>query len=67
MRSPRSSPRLDRLDAALALRRPGRAQTLDLTDLNPRPRAPDLAAQVGRETEDFKKDVRKLKELGLTE
>ena len=30
-------------------------------------RAPDLAAQVGRETADFKKDVRKLKELGLTE
>ena len=30
-------------------------------------RAPDLAAQVGRETPDFKKDVRKLKELGLTE
>ena len=30
-------------------------------------RAPDLAAQVGRETQDFKKDVRKLKELGLTE
>ena len=30
-------------------------------------RAPDLAARVGRETADFKKDVRKLKELGLTE
>ena len=28
---------------------------------------PDLAARVGRETADFKKDVRKLKELGLTE
>ena len=29
-------------------------------------RAPDLAAQVGRETGEFKRDVRKLKELGLT-
>ncbi|KNX38937.1 helix-hairpin-helix domain-containing protein [Luteipulveratus halotolerans] len=42
-------------------------QTLDLIDENPERRAPDLAAQVGRETADFKKDVRKLKELGLTE
>ena len=40
---------------------------LDLIDLNPTVRAPDLAAQVGRATADFKKDVRKLKELGLTE
>jgi hypothetical protein len=58
--------RLDRLDAASsygAWTRP----TLDLIDLNPTVRAPDLAAQVGRETADFKKDVRKLKELGLTE
>ena len=39
----------------------------DLIDLNPTVRAPDLAARVGRETADFKKDVRKLKELGLTE
>ena len=30
-------------------------------------RAPDLAAQYGRETHPFKLDVRKLKELGLTE
>jgi hypothetical protein len=30
-------------------------------------RAPDLAASYGRETRDFKLDVRKLKELGLTE
>src|SRR5262249_46183371 len=29
-------------------------------------RAPDLAAQFGRETLPFKRDVRKLKELGLT-
>jgi hypothetical protein len=30
-------------------------------------RAPDLAASFGRETRPFKADVRKLKELGLTE
>ena len=30
-------------------------------------RAPDLAASLGRETLPFKRDVRKLKELGLTE
>jgi hypothetical protein len=29
-------------------------------------RAPDLAASLGRETLAFKRDVRKLKELGLT-
>jgi hypothetical protein len=58
--------RLDRLDASSAYG-PWTRQTLDLIDLNPTVRAPDLAAQVGRETADFKKDVRKLKELGLTE
>jgi hypothetical protein len=30
-------------------------------------RAPDLAASFGRETQPFKRDVRKLKDLGLTE
>ena len=60
------STRLDRLDASSAYG-PWTRQTLDLIDLNPTVRAPDLAAQVGRETADFKKDVRKLKELGLTE
>jgi hypothetical protein len=29
-------------------------------------RAPDLAASLGRETLPFKRDVRRLKELGLT-
>jgi hypothetical protein len=58
--------RLDRLDASSPIGAWTRA-TLDLIDLNPTVRAPDLAAQVGRETADFKKDVRKLKELGLTE
>ncbi len=58
--------RLDRLDSASSYGAWTR-QTLDLIDLNPTVRAPDLAAQVGRETAEFKKDVRKLKELGLTE
>ena len=58
--------RLDRLDAAAASG-PWTRATLDLIDANPTVRAPELAAQVGRETADFKKDVRKLKELGLTE
>ena len=34
---------------------------------SPGVRAPDLAASLGRETQPFKRDVRKLKELGLTE
>ena len=34
---------------------------------NPGLRAPDIAASFGRETLPFKRDVRKLKELGLTE
>lgn len=58
--------RLDRLDASSSYGAWTR-ETLDLIDLHPTVRAPDLAAQVGRETADFKKDVRKLKELGLTE
>ena len=58
--------RLDRLDAASSYGAWTRA-TLDLIDRFPTVRAPDLAAQAGRETADFKKDVRKLKELGLTE
>ena len=58
--------RLDRLDASSSHGAWTR-ETLDLIDLNPTVRAPDLAARVGRETADFKKDVRKLKELGLTE
>ena len=33
----------------------------------PAVRAPDLAASLGRETQPFKTDVRKLKEMGLTE
>jgi len=58
--------RLDRLDAASRHGAWTRA-TLDLIDRNPGVRAPDLAAQLGRETLEWKADVRKLKELGLTE
>jgi hypothetical protein len=42
-------------------------QTLALIAENPGVRAADLAASVGREKMPFKLDVRKLKELGLTE
>jgi hypothetical protein len=41
--------------------------TLELIAARPAVRAPDLAASLGRETQPFKRDVRKLKELGLTE
>jgi hypothetical protein len=57
--------RLDRMDAA----RPGGPWTRQLLLLiadRPGVRAPDLAAPLGRETLSFKRDVRKLKELGLT-
>jgi hypothetical protein len=57
--------RLDRMDAA----RPGGPWTRQLLLLiadRPGVRAPDLAASLGRETLSFKRDVRKLKELGLT-
>ena len=40
--------------------------TLDLIRRRPHTRAPDLAAEVGRERDPFKIDVRKLKNLGLT-
>ena len=58
--------RLERLDRASSSG-PWTRTTLDLIDRNPERRAPDLAAKVGRETAAFKTDVRKLKELGLTE
>ena len=62
----RIAARLDRLDVA-SKAGPWTRATLDLVDRNPEMRAPDLAAKVGRETAGFKTDVRKLKELGLTE
>ena len=58
--------RLDRLDRA-SRRGPWTATVLDLIAANPEVRAPDLAAKLGLETLPFKRDVRKLKELGLTE
>ena len=42
------------------------AQTLDLIARHPRTAAARLAREVGRETQPFKVDVRKLKKLGLT-
>jgi hypothetical protein len=58
--------RLQRLDAA-STHGPWTWQTLELIAQNPGVRAEDLAASVGREKMPFKLDVRKLKELGLTE
>jgi hypothetical protein len=58
--------RLERLDRSSSYGAWTR-ETLDLVDRFPERRAPDLAAKAGRETADFKRDVRKLKELGLTE
>ncbi len=58
--------RLDRLDRA-SRSGPWTRQVLFLIGANPARRAPDLAAELGRETAPFKRDVRKLKELGLTE
>jgi hypothetical protein len=57
--------RLDRLDAA-GRHGPWTRQVLRLIADRPAVRAPDLAASLGRETQPFKRDVRKLKELGLT-
>jgi hypothetical protein len=57
--------RLDRLDRA-SKHGPWTRQTLDLISEYPEVRAPDLAEMVGRETQPFKLDVRKLKNLGLT-
>jgi len=58
--------RLERLDRA-SRRGPWTRQTLDLIAGHPEVRAEDLAESVGREKLPFKRDVRKLKELGLTE
>jgi hypothetical protein len=58
--------RLDRLDAT-GRHGPWTRQTLRLIADNPGVRAEDLARSVGRDKLPFKLDVRKLKELGLTE
>jgi hypothetical protein len=57
--------RLDRMDAARETG-PWTREVLRLIAERPGVRAPDLAASLGRETLPFKRDVRKLKELGLT-
>jgi hypothetical protein len=51
--------RLDRMG-------PWTYEYLQLIHDRPETRAADLAAGLGRETQDFKRDVRRLKELGLT-
>lgn len=58
--------RLRRLDSA-SRHGPWTRTVLELIRDRPEVRAPDLAASLGRETQPFKRDVRKLKELGLTE
>ena len=55
--------RLERMDRHT----PWTGTVLRLIAERPGVRAPDLAASLGRETLPFKRDVRKLKELGLTE
>ncbi len=58
--------RLERLDRA-SPHGAWTSETLAIIDAHPERRAPELAAELGRETAPFKRDVRKLKELGLTE
>ncbi|WP_345267699.1 hypothetical protein [Nocardioides nanhaiensis] len=57
---------MDRLDAASPAG-PWTRATLAIIDRSPGVRAPELAAELGRETQPWKADVRKLKEKGLTE
>jgi hypothetical protein len=57
---------LDRLDRN-ARHGPWTRATLELIAARPEVRAEELAASMGREKLPFKRDVRKLKELGLTE
>jgi hypothetical protein len=57
--------RLERLDRSSS-HGPWTASVLELIASRPGVRAPDLAARMGRETPPFKRDVRKLKNLGLT-
>ena len=57
--------RLDRLDAD-SRHGAWTRQVLQVIEALPSTRAPDLAASFGRDTAEFKVDVRKLKNLGLT-
>ncbi len=58
--------RLERLDRASS-HGAWTMATLDIIRRRPHTRAPDLAEELGRERDPFKIDVRKLKNLGLTE
>jgi hypothetical protein len=58
--------RLDRLDRASRVG-PWTRQVLAAIAERPAVRAGDLAEAMGRDTPSFKRDVRKLKEMGLTE
>lgn len=58
--------RLERIDAR-SRRGPWTRTVLELIARRPQTRAAELAAELGLETRPFKADVRKLKELGLTE
>jgi hypothetical protein len=58
--------RLERFDAS-STHGPWTMETLELIERRPATLAADIAASVGREKAPFKADVRKLKELGLTE
>jgi hypothetical protein len=60
------SARLDAIDRKSA-RGPWTRETLRLIGRSPRVRAAELASRLGRETLEFKADVRRLKRLGLTE
>lgn len=72
-RTERSAAALDEVAARLAridarsTRGPWTRAVLELVERLPRERAAELARELGRETRAFKADVRKLKELGLTE
>lgn len=57
--------RLERLDRASS-HGAWTMTRLELIGRRPQVRAPDLAAELGRERDPFKVDVRKLKALGLT-
>jgi hypothetical protein len=58
--------RLERFDAA-STHGPWTIETLRLIEERPATLAADIAASIGRQKTPFKTDVRKLKELGLTE
>lgn len=57
--------RLERLDAASA-DGPWTLAALEAIEARPECRAADLAASLGRDRDSWKRDVRKLKEMGLT-